>query len=57
MGRFTKEKLLMMLVVFVISLVLVFVGQRNVGYIGLAIETVGVIGLIFLLYYYNKQYK
>ncbi len=57
MGRFTREKLIGMFIVFIISVIMVFVGQRYTGYIGLATETVGVIGLIFLLYYYNKQYK
>ncbi|MEG0177767.1 DUF6903 family protein [Anaerorhabdus sp.] len=57
MGKLTREKLIMMLIVFIISFALVFIGQRNTGYAGLATEVVGVIGLIFLLYYYNAQYK
>ena len=44
-------------VCYIISLALVFIGQRNVGYTGLAMELIGLVGLLVLLYLYNKKYK
>ena len=43
--------------VFIISIVLTVVGQRNVGPAGLLTMLVGLAGLIFLLWFYNRQYK
>ena len=44
-------------IVFVVSFALVCVGQSQIGYTGLAMELVGLIGLLVLLYLYNKKYK
>lgn len=45
------------LIIFIASLTLVIVGQRNVGLQGTLVMLVGLAGLIFLLYRYNKKYK
>lgn len=42
---------------FVISFGLVCIGQSNVGYTGLVMELIGLVGLLVLLYLYNKKYK
>jgi hypothetical protein len=44
------------LIIFVISLVLVIIGQRNTGKIELGIMLVGLTGLLGLLYNYNQKY-
>lgn len=46
-----------LIVIFIISIVLTVVGQRNVGPAGLLTMLVGLAGLIFLLWFYNRQYK
>lgn len=45
------------IVVFVASIILTVAGQRKVGPEGLAMMMAGLAGLIFLLWYYNRQYK
>lgn len=52
-----KVKSIAMLVVFLICLSMIILGQRNVGYTGLAVEFVGLIGLLIILYIYNKEHK
>ena len=49
-----KTKIIIMVVVF---MALIFIGQKNVGYTGLATELVGLAGLIGVIYTYNKGYK
>lgn len=44
-------------VVFVVCLALVIIGHKNIGPQGLATQLVGLAGLIFLLWLYNRQYK
>lgn len=46
-----------LIVIFIISIVLTVVGQRNIGPAGLLTMLVGLAGLIFLLWFYNRQYK
>lgn len=41
-----KTKIIIMVVVFIVSMALIFIGQKNVGYTGLATELVGLAGLI-----------
>ena len=41
----------------VLFLAAVFFGQKNTGYFGLSLIAVGIVGLIILLYTYNKAYK
>ena len=43
--------------IFIISFALLFYGQKNVGYMGLTLELIGLAGLVLILYIYNKRYK
>lgn len=52
-----NARIISMIVIFISSVVLVFVGQMHVGYMGLLLEVIGLIGLIVTLYLYNKKYK
>ena len=52
-----KTKIIIMVVVFIVSMALIFIGQKNVGYTGLATELVGLAELIGVIYTYNKGYK
>ncbi len=45
------------LVFFIICVALVVIGQKNVGVQGLMVMLLGLAGLLFLLYRYNKKYK
>lgn len=45
---------LVVLVVFIISLSLVVIGQKNVGAAGLGVM---LLGLVVLLWFYNRKYK
>lgn len=42
---------------FCVCVALVVIGQRNIGPAGLGIMLLGLAGLIFLLWLYNRQYK
>lgn len=42
---------------FCVCVALVVIGQRNIGPAGLGIMLIGLAGLIFLLWLYNRQYK
>lgn len=59
MGEKTKRVItrLFAIMVFVASIILTVVGQRKVGPEGLGMMLVGLAGLIFLLWFYNRQYK
>lgn len=48
---------IIILIIFVICVALVVIGQRNVGPQGLGTMLLGLAGLIFLLWLYNRQYK
>ncbi len=48
---------ILLLLLFVASVVLVVVGQKNIGYAGLSAELIGLAGVISVLYIYNKRYK
>ena len=48
---------LIVLVVFVISLTLVVIGQKNVGVSGLGLMLLGLAGLVLLLWFYNRKFK
>lgn len=43
--------------VFAASVILVVIGQRNIGPMGLLTMFVGLAGLVVLLWIYNRQYK
>lgn len=42
---------------FCVCVALVVIGQRNIGPAGLGIMLLGLAGLIFLLWLYNRQYR
>lgn len=48
---------LLYLLVFIVSMVLIVVGQRNIGPTGLLIMIIGLAGILFLLYLYNKKFQ
>lgn len=53
----SKSTLIIGIVLFVISVALVFIGQKNIGYTGLGLEIIGLIGILVVLHLYNRQYK
>lgn len=57
MGKFTRTQVWIMVSIFIVSIILTFVGQRHIGYAGLALEAVGVAGVLTVLYLYNRAYK
>ncbi len=59
MNERTKKLLITIIVsvVFVVSIALVIIGQRNIGPKGLGMMLVGLSGLVILLGIYNHQYK
>ena len=59
MSDYTKKILIGILaaIVFVVCIVLVVIGQKNVGPTGLLTMLLGLAGLLVLLGLYNRQYK
>ncbi len=57
MKGISPVKALIILLVFIVSIILVFVGRAKEGYMGLLLEIIGIVGLILELYIYNKQYS
>ena len=55
MGKVIKNVIL--LVVFAVCVGLVIIGQRNISLTGLAMELIGLVGLLVLLFLYNRTYK
>ena len=55
MGKVIKNVIL--LVVFVVCLGLVIIGQRNISLTWLSMELIGLVGLLVLLFLYNRKYK
>lgn len=45
------------LLVFIASMTLIVTGQRNIGPSGLVTMLVGLLGILALLYLYNKKYQ
>ena len=45
------------LILFIVSLMFVIYGQKFIGYTGLAVMLVGLVGLLYLLWSYNKKYQ
>ncbi len=45
------------IVLFLLACLLVIIGQKNVGPMGLLTMLVGVVILMYLLYDYNKKYR
>lgn len=50
-------KNVIMILVFIVCLALIITGQRTVSAEGLIKELIGLVGLLTLLYVYNRQYK
>ncbi len=50
-------KNLVSFIAFCGSMFLVFYGQKNIGYTGLTLQVVGLLGLLTLLYLYNRKFK
>ena len=48
---------IIMLVVFIVCLVLIVAGKKNISAMGLAMELIGLVGLLTLLFLYNRKYK
>ena len=46
-----------MIVLFVVFLGMIIVAQRTVSVANLGVEIVGLIGLLTLLFYYNRKHK
>ena len=44
-------------VFFIVCVALVIMGQKNVGVQGLMVMLLGLAGLLFLLYRYNRKFK
>lgn len=53
----TAVKNIIIAIVFIVCLALVIIGQKNIGVQGLVMELVGLIGLLTLLFVYNRKYK
>ncbi|MCR8660557.1 hypothetical protein NV377_24945 [Paenibacillus sp. T3-5-0-4] len=47
----------LMLIVFIIAVVLVIIGQKNIGPSGLGLMLLGLALLIGLLWFYNRKFK
>lgn len=52
-----KVTAVLKIILFIICLFLVFRGQKNIGYAGLATMCVGLTGLLGLLWDYNRKYQ
>lgn len=50
-------KIIVNIVAFIVFMLMIILGQRNVGWTGLGVEIVGLIGLLTQLFLYNKKYK
>lgn len=46
-----------MVIVFIVCLALIVTGQKNISAMGLAMELIGLVGLLTLLFLYNRRYK
>ncbi|MGP1433552.1 MAG: DUF6903 family protein [Catonella sp.] len=54
-----KEKIISLVLVlcFIISLALIIIGQKNISAVGFANEMIGLIGLLLVLFVYNRKYR
>ena len=48
---------LIMIIVFIVCLALIIIGQKNISDSGLAMELIGLVGLLTLLFIYNRRYQ
>ena len=49
-------KNIIMVVIFIISVFLTFIGHKIISYKGLAMMLLGLIGILVVLYLYNQTY-
>ena len=54
-----KEKIinLVLVICFILSVSLIIVGQKNISIVGFANEMIGLIGLLLVLFVYNRKYR
>lgn len=52
-----KIENIILAIIFVVSVFVIFWGQRNIGYLGLAVEFAGLFGLVLVLFMYNRRYR
>ena len=59
MNERTKSilKTVLAIVLFIVGVAFVVVGQRHIGPQGLLVMLLGLVGLILLLYLYNRKFK
>ena len=50
-------KIIIKSIVFIVCLGLIIVGQKNISLTGLDMELIGLVGLLVLLFLYNKKYQ
>lgn len=50
-------EILLKVVIFVVSVSLVTIGQRNIGFQGLTLMLIGLAGILGLLFLYNKAHQ
>ncbi|MBR6770134.1 MAG: hypothetical protein IKM28_02635 [Lachnospiraceae bacterium] len=49
-------KIILNIIIFIVCIALICIGQKNIGPAGLGTMIVGLGGLLFLMYSYNKKY-
>ncbi len=52
-----KAKGWLQVIVFIVCFLFIVYGQKNIGYTGLAVQLVGLVGLLSLLWNYNRKYQ
>lgn len=54
-----KEKIigLVLVICFILSVSFIIVGQKNISATGFANEIIGLVGLLAVLYVYNRKYR
>mgnify|MGYP001337979076 CR=1 FL=1 len=55
--KMKKLKALIIILGFILSISLIYKGLRITSYFGLAIMLIGLAGLLFELYLYNRKYQ
>jgi len=53
----TVAKSILNVVLFIAFMTMVILGQRSIGYAGLSVMMVGLIGLLAQLWAYNRHYR
>ena len=49
--------IVLVIVIFIASICCVVIGQQHTGPVGLLVMILGLAGLLFLLWLYNRKYK